>query len=207
MTLAAFIGIALIHLAAAISPGPSFVVSVRTAAAEGLKPAVGLAFGFGLGAVIWALAALLGLAVLFEIAPAFLTALKVVGGAFLLFIAWKTIRHARDPLPVPDAALPAALPRTWVSAVILGLTTQIANPKPAVFFGAVFVGLVPPATPAPVLALLLAVIFIQETAWYILVARLFSLSRTRSAYGRFKIHVDRTFGGLIAALAAKIALT
>ncbi|NNL72633.1 MAG: LysE family translocator, partial [Silicimonas sp.] len=39
MTLAAFIGIALIHLAAAISPGPSFVVAVRTAAAEGMVPA------------------------------------------------------------------------------------------------------------------------------------------------------------------------
>lgn len=207
MTLAAFIGIALIHLAAAVSPGPSFVVAIRTAAAEGLKPAMGLAFGLGTGALIWALAALLGLAVLFEIAPAFLTALKVVGAGVLLYIGWKTFRHARDPLPVPDAALPEALPRTWTSAVLLGLTTQLANPKPAIFFGAVFVGLVPPATPALVLAALLAVILLQETTWYILVARLFSLPRTRNAYGRFKAHVDRVFGGLIAALAAKIALT
>lgn len=207
MTLAAFIGIALLHLAAAISPGPSFVVSVRTAAAEGLKPAIGLAVGFGLGAVTWALAALLGLAVLFEIAPAFLTALKIIGGMVLAWIAWKTWRHARDPLPAPDSALPDALPRTWTSAVTLGLTTQLANPKPAVFFCAVFVGLVPPETSPVILALLLAVIFIDETLWYVFVARIFSLARARAAYVRFKTWIDRVFGGLIALLAAKFALT
>lgn len=207
MTLAAFVGIVLIHLAAAISPGPSFVVSVKTAAAEGLKPAIGLAFGFGAGAVIWALAALLGLAVLFEIAPAPLTALKIIGGAFLVFIAWKTWVHARDPLPLTDEAMPGSLPRSFASAIGLGLMTQLANPKPAVFFGAVFVGLVPPGTPALALAALLAVIFVNETLWYILVARLFSLSRPRAAYGRLKTHVDRAFGGLIALFGAKIALT
>lgn len=206
MTLAAFIGIALIHLAAAISPGPSFVVSVRTAAAEGLRPAIGLAIGFGLGALFLALLALLGLAVLFEVAPALLVVFKTIGALFLGYIAWQTWRHARDPLPA-DQDIIAAPPRSLFSATRLGLVTQLANPKPILFFGAVFVGLVPPDTPAWVLAALLMVIFVQETLWYVLVARLFSLARARSAYGRFKTHVDRAFGGLIAALAAKIALT
>lgn len=205
MTLAAFIGIALIHLAAAVSPGPSFVVSVRTAAAEGLKPAVGLAIGLGLAATVWALAALLGLALLFEVAPALLTALKVAGGLFLLWIAYQTWRHARDPLP--GAADEIATPRSFLSAIRLGMATQFANPKPAIFFGAVFVGLVPPDTPLWVLATLLAVICAQETLWYILVARVFSLARPRAAYARFKATVDRTFGGLIAILGAKIATT
>ena len=206
MTLAAFIGIALIHLIAAISPGPSFVVSVKTAASEGLRPAIGLAIGFGLGAVIWALAALLGLAVLFEVAPFLLTGLKVVGGALLIFIAYYIYSHAREPL-LDTSADTDALPRKWISAVRLGLTTQLANPKPAVFFGAVFVGLVPPGTDATILAALLAVIFVQETGWYVLVARVFSLSQARRAYGRVKTKVDRTFGGLIALFGAKIALT
>ncbi len=206
MTLAAFIGIALIHFAAAVSPGPSFVVSVKTAAAEGLKPAVGLAVGLGLAAAIWALAALLGLAVLFEIAPALLTTLKVVGGAFLLWIAYQTWKHARDPLP-GGVEGEIATPRSFVSAIRLGMATQFANPKPAVFFGAVFIGLVPPDTPVWILGALLGVIFVQETLWYVLVARLFSLSKPRATYARFKATVDRTFGGLIAILGAKIATT
>ncbi len=203
MTLAAFLTIAAAHLLAAISPGPSFVVSVRTAAAEGFRPALGLAIGFGLGAVIWATTALAGLALLFQVIPALFTALKIVGGLFLVWIAVQTWRHARDPMPYQE---PGALPTSLWRAVVKGLGVMLANPKPAVFFGAVFVGLVPPETPLPVLALLMAVIFLDETLWYVLVARLFSLPEPRAAYARMKTGVDRTFGVLLGGLGLRIAL-
>jgi threonine/homoserine/homoserine lactone efflux protein len=203
MTTGVFLAILLIHLAAAISPGPAFVVSVRTAAAEGFRPAAGLALGVGLGSAAWALAALAGLGLLFELAPALLTALKIAGGLFLVWIAVATWRHADDPLPQPEAG---ALPRGVASAVRLGLLTQLANPKTAVFFGAVFIGLVPPDAPTWSLALLLLAIGIDETLWYLVVARLFSLARARAAYGRAKRWVDRAFGGLMAALGARIAI-
>jgi threonine/homoserine/homoserine lactone efflux protein len=204
MTAAAFLSILLIHLLAAMSPGPSFAVTVRTAAAEGFRPAAAFAFGLGLGALTWALAALLVLAILFEVAPLALTALKLAGGLFLIWIAIATWRHADAPLP---EAAPDAVPRSLASAVRFGLFTQLANPKVAVFFGAVFVGLVPPGTGWPTLALLLAVILADETLWYLLVARVFSLARARAAYAAAKRWVDRAFGGLIAAFGLKIAAT
>lgn len=203
MTLAAFLTIAALHLLAAMSPGPSFVVALRTAAAEGFRPALGLAIGFGAGAVIWATAALAGLALVFQLVPALFTLLKIAGGLFLIWIAFATWRHAREPMPdMPAHALPARLG----AAVLKGLAVQLANPKPAIFFGAVFVGLVPPETPVPVLALVMAVIFIDETLWYILVARLFSLPRPRALYARMKAGIDRTFGVLLAGLGIRIAL-
>ena len=64
MTLAAFLTVAALHLVAAISPGPAFVMTLRTAVTQGFRPSVGLAAGLGLGAVIWAVAALAGLALL-----------------------------------------------------------------------------------------------------------------------------------------------
>src|SRR3546814_11648391 len=60
-TLVTFASILLLHLMGAISPGPAFVMVVRTAAVEGFRPAVFAALGLAAGAVIWALAALLGL--------------------------------------------------------------------------------------------------------------------------------------------------
>lgn len=202
MTLALFLSIALIHLMAAISPGPSFVMAVRTAASDGLRAALGLAVGLGVGAVVWALAALFGLHLLFEVAPTLLTAFKVAGGLFLLWIAVQTWRHARDPLP---ALAGGAAARGLGGGFRLGLFTQLANPKPAIFFGAVFVGLVPPGAGLAPLAALLAVIFVDETLWYALVARVFSLARARAAYGRAKAWVDRGFGGLIGAFGLRIA--
>lgn len=204
MTLAAFLSVVLIHLLAAMSPGPSFVVAVRMAAADGFRVAAALALGFALGAALWAAAAMAGLALLFEVAPWLFTALKILGGAVLLWIALQMWRHARDPLPAAAAGTPA---RTMASAVRFGFLTFAANPKTAVFFGAVFVGLVPAEAGWPVRAALLAAIFANELGWYLVVARVFSLPRARDAYLRLKTAVDRGFGGLIAAFGLKIALT
>lgn len=201
MTWAAFLTVAALHLVAAISPGPAFVMTLRTAVTQGFRPSVGLAAGLGLGAVVWAVAALAGLALLFQVAPPTLVALKLFGAAFLLWLAIGMWRHAGAPLPEAAPAAPQGLGR----AFRLGLGTQLANPKPAVFFGAVFVGLVPPETPLAVRLALLAVVFANETLWYILVARLFSSRRAQHVYGRLKGRVDRVFSGLMAALAVKMA--
>ena len=50
-------------------------------------------------------------------------------------------------------------------------------------------------------------IFVNETGWYLLTARLFSLPRARAAYVGRKAWIDRAFGTLIAAFGLKIALT
>ncbi len=201
MTLATFLSVALIHLVAAMSPGPSFVLTVRTAASEGFRTSTALAVGFGIGAILWATAAMAGLALLFQILPGLFLALKLVGAAFLLFIAVMMWRHARDPLVVAEPGRP----RSPLSAVRLGLLTFLANPKPAVFFGAVFVGLVPPETPLVMRVALLAVIFFDETVWYVIVGRVFSLPRARSVYLALKAWIDRAFGTLIAGFGIKIA--
>ncbi|WP_386682395.1 LysE family translocator [Loktanella sp. R86503] len=204
MTFAAFASIVLIHLAAAISPGPSFVVALRVAAAEGFRVAAALALGFGLGAVLWAGAAMAGLALVFSVLPALFLALKFVGAAFLIYLAVQMWRHAAAPMPAPQADAP---PRSALAAVRFGFLTFASNPKPAIFFGAVFVNLVPAATPLGWKAAILLAVLLNETLWYLIVARLFSLPRPRAAYARAKAWIDRGFGTLLALLGLKIALT
>ena len=203
MTLAAFLTVAAVHLLAAISPGPSFVLSVKTAAAEGLRPAVGLAVGFGIGAGLWATAALTGLALVFEVEPMLFTAMKLLGAAFLVWLAVSMWRHAPNPVPAGDAAAP---PRGLRSAVRLGTLAMLANPKPAIFFGAVFVGLVPATAGWGDKAAVLLNIVCVEAAWYALVARFFSLPRARAAYGRAKTWLDRCMGVALGALGLRLAL-
>ncbi|MCL3883555.1 LysE family transporter [Marivita sp. GX14005] len=201
MTAGAILSVAVIHLLAAMSPGPSFVVSVRTAVSEGFGTAAALALGFGLGAVLWAAAAMAGLALLFELLPQLFLAFKIIGGAFLIFIAVMMWKHASTPLP----DLSSRAPRSPASAVRLGFMTFLANPKAAVFFGAVFVGLVPMDIDAGTRALLLAIIFFNETLWYICVARIFSLPASRRAYARLKAAIDRAFGSILALFGLRIA--
>jgi threonine/homoserine/homoserine lactone efflux protein len=204
MTLTAFLAVAFLHLMAAISPGPAVLMSARTGVTEGLRTGTFLAFGIGIGAVIWAMAALFGLAIVFQAAPALLWALKIIGGIYLLYMAWGMWRDAAKPL---DMAQTGRLPRTAFSAFRLGVVTQLTNPKPAVMFSAIFIGTVPPNTPMWVYGALMTVVFLNEALWNILVARIFSFERTRSGYISLKTIIDRTFGGMLAILGLKIAAT
>ena len=101
--------------------------------------------------------------------------------------------------------LTARAPRSALAAFRLGLFTQLANPKPAVMFSAIFIGTVPPGTPLWVKGALLAVVFLNETLWNCAVARIFSLDRSRAGYLRMKGGIDRAFGGMLALLGLKIA--
>lgn len=205
MTLAAFLALASVQLMAAISPGPAVLMAARTGVTQGLRMGIWMAAGIGLGAVFWAVAALFGLAMLFKVAPAALTVLKVVGGAYLVWIAVQMWRHASEPLAAGGES--GALPRSGPAVLWKGITTQLANPKPVVFFGAIFAGMVPPDTPLWIRGALLAVVFSTDFAWNVVVARLFSFERSRAAYLSLKTVIDRSFGGLLAALGLKVALT
>ena len=204
MTPAAFLAFAGLVVFAAVSPGPAVLMSARTGLTEGFRTGLMLAMGIGAGAVVWASAAMFGLNLLFAAAPALLWALKLGGAAYLIWMAIHLWRDAKAPLVTEDTR---PVPRSALSAFRLGLLTQLANPKPAVMFSAIFLGTVPPGTPLWVYLALLAMIFTAETVWNIIVARIFSLDRTRARYISLKTVIDRSFGGLLALLGVKIATT
>lgn len=205
MTLAALVAIYFINLAAAISPGPAVLLAARTALCEGMRRGVFLSIGIGLGACLWALAALFGLALLFQIAPRLLVVLKILGGLYLGYLAYKIWTQAPKPM---DTTLPegkAGLSN--LGLVWLGITTQIANPKPALFFGTVFLTFLPENPPLWATPVILGIIFFNDCGWNIIVSRIFSLDRTRRVYLNLKTLIDRIFGGLLATLSVKLMLS
>ena len=204
MTITAFTTIWFLHLLAAVSPGPAVVMSARTGVIEGMRTGAMLAAGIGIGGVIWAAFALAGLTLLFQTAPVILIALKLLGGAYLVYMAWKLWKSADQPLDMGNADAP---PRSAFSAIRLGIFTQLANPKPAVLFSAIFLGTVPADTSLWAYAAILLAVFLNETLWNILVARIFSLNKTRQGYISLKTLIDRLFGGALALLGLKIAAT
>ena len=204
MTLAAFLTFAGLVIFAAISPGPAVLMSALTGLTEGFRTGVMLAMGIGSGAVIWALAAMFGLHLVFDAAPSLLWALKIGGAAYLLWMAWHLWRDAATPFVAEDTR---PVPRSPLAAYRLGLWTNLANPKAAVMFSSIFLGTLQADTPLWVLASLLGVIFTAETLWNSLVARIFSLDRTRARYISLKTLIDRSFGGMLALLGVKIAAT
>ncbi len=56
------------------------------------------ALGTGLGAAIFALLAVLGLQAFLLAVPSAYLALKICGGLYLLWMAFKIIKHAKEPI-------------------------------------------------------------------------------------------------------------
>src|SRR4051794_19775923 len=91
-------------LIGAISPGPSFILVARTAIAVSRLDGLATALGMGLGASFFAGAALLGLHAVLAGVPSVYLAVKLLGGAYLLYLAFRLWRGAGEPIAVPEAS-------------------------------------------------------------------------------------------------------
>lgn len=200
---AALLGLALVHLLAAASPGPSFVLVAQTAAGSGRRAGLLAAFAMMLGALAWAAAALYGLQALFARFEWLYLAMRIGGGLYLLYLAVMLWRHARQPLSEPGAA-PGATGGTQGFARALAL--QLSNPKVMIFFGSIFLALLPAHPPGWMQAATLAIVAFNEFTWYALISLLFSGGPARAIYRRAKFWLDRTMGGALALLGLRLAL-
>jgi len=177
---------------AILSPGPAIIACTQTAAARGRDAALPYALGLAFGASMWCLFSLFGLSLLFRLLPQLFTLLKVAGGLYLLWVAAKMWRHAGDPLPQAAAV---AGPGFWA-----GITLNLSNPKPALFYGSVLLSLFPRLHGLAGPALLYAVALSLELVFYTMVASVMSTAPIRRRYFAAKPVIDRIAGGLIGAL-------
>jgi len=204
-TTLALIPILAILAVGVISPGPSFILVARTAVAVSRTAAVSSALGMASGAIVLAVAALLGLNALLHQIPTAYLVLKIFGGIYLLYIAYKTWRGAAIPVRIAgdNNAIPNSLPRHfWLAAI-----TMLSNPKAAVQYGVIFAAMLPQS---PSLALTVALplsVFVLEASWYLIVALALSAPKPRDTYIKAKTAIDRTVGAVLGLLGVKLLLS
>lgn len=190
-------------LVGAISPGPSFVYIVRTSVAQSRRDGLAGALGMGIGAFIYGALALAGLRTLMTEAGWLYAALKIAGGLYLIYLAVKIFRGAKEPVAVAKAG---SGDRNLGRSFWLGLATQLSNPKIVAVFGAVFAALLPANPPLWLDLAVPPLIFAQETTWYAIVALAFSSRRPRALYLRAKLWIDRAAGLVIGGLGVRLIL-
>jgi len=189
----------------AMIPGPSFVLVARNAIGLSRRDGLATALGMGAGGIFFGSIALAGLYTLLQAVEWLYIGLKIAGGAYLIFVASKIWRGADRPIAMHDAAVAASSsPRKsfWV-----GLTTQLSNPKTAIWYGSIFAALLPQHPPLWCYFVLPPLVFSVEFGWYTIVALCFSSKRPRDVYLRAKKWVDRIAAGAITALGLRLILT
>ena len=191
--------IGVVQLLAVISPGPSFLITARTAVAQSRMDGFKVALGLGAGTVVWSSAALLGLNAVFHAVPALFIAMKIAGALFLLWIAFQIFRHAAVPIDLD------LRPRETVAhPFVKGFLTQISNPKVAVFFGSIFIAMLPASVPLWMTITLIAIVSLNEVWWYSVVALFFGAGPVRRFYLKAKVWIDRVTGLFLGALGLRL---
>lgn len=190
--------IGFIQLLAVISPGPSFLITARTAVAQSRRDGIKVALGLGAGTVIWSSAALLGLNAVFHAVPVLFMTMKIAGALFLLYIAFMIFSHAADPLDLEGVS--QRLPNPFVK----GFLTQISNPKVAVFFGSIFIALLPAQVPLWMTLALIFIVSFNEVWWYSVVSLFFGSRPVRAFYLKAKVWVERITGLFLGALGLRL---
>jgi threonine/homoserine/homoserine lactone efflux protein len=201
-SLITLVTIGFVQLLAVISPGPSFLITAQTAVSRSRLDGIRIALGLGAGTLVWSSAALLGLNALFRLHHWLFVGMKIAGALFLLWIAIRIFRHARTPVEMAETNGEAAKRNPFVR----GFLTQISNPKVAVFFGSIFVAMLPRDVPGWMVAALIAIVTANEILWYSLVALCFGSGPVRRGYLAARAWIDRVTGAFLGALSLRLLM-
>lgn len=119
--------------ALAIAPGPDVLFVVANGLRHKARGAVASALGIGLGSVLHALAAALGISALIATSPIAFEALRYVGAAYLVYLAYGALRSWWTESGSKRAQV-SSTETTPREVFLRGLVTNVLNPKVVVFY-------------------------------------------------------------------------
>lgn len=141
ISLSAALGIALVELGLALTPGPNMIYLVSRSISQGWRAGMMSLAGTAVGFVVYMTMANVGLAAVFIVVPWLFIALKVLGALYLLWLAYKTLRPGGTSMFETNE-----LPRDSFGKLFrMGLVTNLLNPKVAILYLAIIPQFINPA--------------------------------------------------------------
>ncbi|PRX11835.1 UNVERIFIED_ORG: threonine/homoserine/homoserine lactone efflux protein [Martelella mediterranea] len=189
--LASLLPIALAFLIVAVSPGPANIATATLAMRSGRRVAMVFGAGLAVGLSFWGVVAATGMGALLQGSVYFLTGLKILGGAYLLYLAVQSARAAvHGTVAVERFAGPGG---HWFRR---GLLLNLSNPKAVLAWMAVLSVGAEGGGHNMITATLVCMLI--GLANYMFYAVAFSLSGVMAGYRRFSRAIEGAVAGLFA---------
>jgi threonine/homoserine/homoserine lactone efflux protein len=195
----------LTSLIVVISPGTGVLYTLEAGLSNGSRASVVAAFGCTLGILPHMAAAVFGLAAVLHASALAFQTLKFAGVAYLLYMAWSTLKE-RGALHV-DGRAPA---RSDLQVTVTAILVNLLNPKLSIFFFAFLPQFVSAGEAHPVTRmLLLSAVFMLLTFLVFVVYGLCAAAVREHVLSRPRVltWMRRTFAAAFVALGAKLALS
>jgi len=187
-----------------VSPGTGVLFTLAAGLSRGTKASIIAAFGCTLGIIPHMAAAITGLAALLHTSALAFQTLKYVGVAYLIWMAWQTLKET-GALRVETEVAPRSARRTIVQAVLI----NVLNPKLSIFFFAFLPQFVAPGEPQALARMLeMSGVFMGLTFAVFAFYGIFAAALRAHVISRPRVMawMRRTFAAAFVGLGAKLAL-
>lgn len=200
------IAFAVATLLFAYMPGPALLYTAAQTLARGRNAGFWAAFGIHIGCYVHVFAAGFGLSAIFAVVPTLYLAVKLIGGAYLVWLGFQMIRSAHAANQVSELVTQKTRKRAFFDSMLV----EILNPKVAVFFVAFLPQFVSPQAALPIWAQFLilgTIVNFSFTSADILVVLFASkVKNTLSRSARWQVFTNWAGGSLLMGLGAKLAV-
>jgi len=134
MNFTAWLSLATICLLGAMTPGPSLAIVLKHTINNGRYHGVVTGVAHGLGVALYAILAVLGMAILIQETPWLFNVIKYAGAIFLLWLAFKafTSQSSLNHIAIKEER------KSFTQSALEGFMIAFLNPKLAIFFVALF---------------------------------------------------------------------
>ncbi len=180
-------------LMAIASPGPNVLAVIGTSMAVNRRCGMALAMGVATGTLTWAMLTAIGLSALLATYASAIFAIKVFGGLYLLWLAYKSFRSAASAHDIDANELAGGRRTTWGHAR-RGYIIQMTNPKAALAWIAIISLGLAPGAPLWVAGAIVGGTFILSVVIHLLYALAFSTPTMVRIYGRARRVIQGALG-------------
>ena len=198
--------IALVHLLAIASPGPTLAVVTSYAAGGDRRSGFLVTLGVCLATICWASLAAAGLGTVFVTFPTAYRAVQLAGAAYLI---WLGIKLLRSVLRAGAAGVSSALsdpPGVGWAALRAGFLTNITNPKVVAYYASLFGVMIPSDAPSWLFWAAAGTALVVSALWWSMVTLFFAIPAVAASYQRMRRGADGAMGGILILLGLKLVV-
>lgn len=199
-----FLKIAPIFMIALMSPGPDFMLVSSVSLTRGRWAGIQACAGIAGGIMVYTALSAWGLGLLFQQMVGLMTVIKIAGGlylGYLGFLLWKTSLTVEVHAPNTTGN---NAPPNHRNAFVMGLLTNLGNPKAIAFFASVFALILTPDTNTATKLATVLLCGLMTVGWFGFVAVALSTPRIRARYQRWSKTIDRIAGSLLLLFGIKL---
>jgi|TARA_B110000879_G_scaffold102501_1_gene138524 RhtB (resistance to homoserine/threonine) family protein len=194
-----------VHLLAAASPGPDFVLVSQQTISNGKKAGLLCSIGIALGLSIHILYSAFGLAAIIANSTTALLVIKLLGGSYLIFLGIKGLRSKSNAKRTTEGQQKTTAPQhSPLKTIGLGFLCNALNPKAPIYFVSLFTIVISTDTSASHLVIYGIWMMAIQLAWFSLVTVMLSTEKVAGKLQSAGHIIDRIAGGAMLLLGLKV---